>query len=442
VAAIIHDLGQTTFGHDMEEACPFIFSHEEHLQQLLDETHWGRPSLRKAIEEQWPSVDIARVLRIVRLHLSERSDGDNVEAMRPIDGVASDAISGPIDADKFDYLLRDSVACGVPYGLGIDGERFVRTLTVTAKARGSDFKRLALAYKAKGRAAILSVLLARYQMWGAVYWHHAFRCIQAMYVHAAAATFGVEWKGTKKFREAKLTVADVKRLFYLRVIVGNSWNECCSRVTAAAPLRSKPDPPGAVRDEGAIEFIWRCANDGIREVLDMLAGRRLFKRVFEMRLGELGERADYSAMRTALTPSHRMSKATTLTKHLLDTVEGSMRERGPGASVAENAARELLGKLRSREMPLVLLDFPVRGVPEERNTPAEIGDAVRKYFVLPKASGNQVDDVFEVVRKLQQRMATVRVFAFPELHELVIRYLNPNEVKDCVERVIDQIRTE
>ena len=81
---------------------------------------------------------------------------------------------------KQDYLERDGIGCGVPYGKGIDHDRLLRSLTVTAKSG----KMLILAYKAKGRSAFEALLFARYLMYTAVYWHHAFRSMQAMFVHA------------------------------------------------------------------------------------------------------------------------------------------------------------------------------------------------------------------------------------------------------------------
>src|SRR5581483_2858744 len=115
--------------HDFEEACPFLFSHEEIRHSLLDDTTWGRPSLKNAIEKHWPEVDLKRVLSIVENNPSFGTK--HKSTMRSVDGVAADAINGPIDADKLDYLLRDSTACGVPYGLGMDTQRFLRGLSVT-----------------------------------------------------------------------------------------------------------------------------------------------------------------------------------------------------------------------------------------------------------------------------------------------------------------------
>jgi hypothetical protein len=117
-----------------------------------------------------------------------------------------------------------------------------------------------------------------------------------------------------------------------------------------------------------------------------------------------------------------------------------MREKGPTSSISEDAAKKRLDRLKQSNLPLVVLDFPVRGISKETNTPREIGDAVRKYFVIPTSSFVGDDDIFQVVRRLQQHMATVRVFASPELHELVVRYLNQAQIQKCVEEVVESIR--
>ncbi len=210
VAAILHDIGQTAFAHDLEAVNKELFDHERIIPRLLFDTQFSPVTLALTIERAWPKVDLKRVFAILGLrevHLDSAASGSMEEVHGilgipykggsrskialppefPVDGLARDMINGPIDADKLDYLVRDSLACGVHYGLGIDRARFLRSLTVHVKP-GSAGKnsRLALAYRAKGAAAIESLLLARYQLYGSVYWHHTFRCIQAMLVHAAA----------------------------------------------------------------------------------------------------------------------------------------------------------------------------------------------------------------------------------------------------------------
>ncbi|MGH7567385.1 MAG: hypothetical protein ACREL9_00205 [Gemmatimonadales bacterium] len=73
--------------------------------------------------------------------------------------------------DKLDYLSRDAMMCGVPYGL-IDVDRLLGSLVV---AGGT------VVLHEKGFAALESLLFAKYQMYRNVYWHHAVRSATAMF---------------------------------------------------------------------------------------------------------------------------------------------------------------------------------------------------------------------------------------------------------------------
>jgi HD superfamily phosphohydrolase len=82
-------------------------------------------------------------------------------------------LSGPIDIDKLDYLERDSLHAGVPYGRNFDRTRLVHSLCV-------DTHRNRLSISEKGRTAAEMMVFARYVMFSEVYWHHAVRSATAM----------------------------------------------------------------------------------------------------------------------------------------------------------------------------------------------------------------------------------------------------------------------
>ncbi|NJL71885.1 MAG: protein kinase [Candidatus Competibacteraceae bacterium] len=444
VAAIIHDLGQTSFGHDLEEVFPNLYSHEELRERLLYEKSFQEGSLADVITSTWPEVNIQRVLRILsrRERLSSKLPSD----YRAIDGVASDLIDGPIDSDKLDYLLRDGAACGVPYAKGMDPARFLRALTVTSVGSQSGSARLGLAYKAKGRPAVEALLIARYQMFGAVYWHHTYRCIQSMFVHAAVATFGELAKGgARKIRGVSLNEKKFKELLYRRVICGATWRDCQSEglIPGDAEGKSKAGwgtvPPAEVSGERIIEFLWNFADDSTRQLLVDLARRRLYKRIFEMRVGELGDWANYEKLKSSLSPSKRRDKAKLLQSSILDAILNAMRTRGTTESLTETAAKGRLDTLRGSTKPLVVIDFPMRGVPNEHNMPHELGDPMRKYSIVRQSSRRQDDNVFHSMRRLQEHMSMIRVFVDPELHDLVIRYLEPEEIFKCVSEQIPEL---
>lgn len=433
LAAILHDVGQTAFAHDFEAACPELYDHEKVVGRLLDETRWGRPTLKEAIRKWWPEVSLDRVMNILQHRKALLT--------KPVDGVAGDIIDGPIDADKFDYIPRDSVACGVPYGSGIDRSRFLQALSVDARKVGASC-RLALAYRAKGSAAIESLLLARYQMYGAVYWHHTFRCIQAMFTHVAAATFsGLGPGGKKSLRGTTVSTATVSDLIYYRVVCGASLVECENIMRSkAVPRDFFKEAPAVFAGERALEFLWKFAEDKNRALLERIARRDLYKRVFEARLGDFEGWVDYHALKAEFMPKFRPSIAAELERRFLDSIYKTMTQRGPIESISEDEARRRYQELKKPDVPLVVVDLPVRGIPEEKNVPSVIGDPARKYISGYVRSGHGKKNVLYTVRDLQSQIAAIRVFAAPELHELIVRYLNPQDVQTCVESVVDRIR--
>jgi HD superfamily phosphohydrolase len=82
-------------------------------------------------------------------------------------------LSGPIDVDKIDYLMRDSLHAGVPYGQHFDRRRLIGSLCLNEAGD-------ALAITDKGKTAAEMMVFARYVMFSEVYWHHAVRSATAM----------------------------------------------------------------------------------------------------------------------------------------------------------------------------------------------------------------------------------------------------------------------
>jgi HD superfamily phosphohydrolase len=79
--------------------------------------------------------------------------------------VDHDIVSGPLDADKMDYLLRDSYFCGVKYGV-FDLERLVRALV---QVSGQDETYLGI--RSEDVPAADQYVIARYNMTLQVYGH-------------------------------------------------------------------------------------------------------------------------------------------------------------------------------------------------------------------------------------------------------------------------------
>jgi len=117
------------------------------------------------LQTEW-KIDPAEILDV----LVPRTDEPRIRLLRSI-------LSGPIDIDKMDYLERDSLHCGVPYGKNFDKNRLIQSLLLNEAGDG-----LAISYKGKTAAELM--VFARYVMFSEVYWHHAVRAATCMFARA------------------------------------------------------------------------------------------------------------------------------------------------------------------------------------------------------------------------------------------------------------------
>ena len=162
VAALLHDLGHWPFCHPIEDlSLPNLPPHEAHAAEFLR----GDGELAQVLRREW-SIEADEVLDV----LVEKTDSPELRLIRSI-------LSGPIDIDKMDYLERDSLHCGVPYGRHFDRHRLIQSLVVNEAGDG-------LAISQKGRTAAELMVFARYVMFSEVYWHHAVRSATSMFARA------------------------------------------------------------------------------------------------------------------------------------------------------------------------------------------------------------------------------------------------------------------
>src|SRR5262249_13963249 len=88
------------------------------------------------------------------------------------------AVSGTVDVDRCDYLLRDAHATGVPYGR-YDLDWLLRSLRFAKPERRDEAPPLAID-GAKGIVSLESFILARLFMFQQVYFHKAARAAEWM----------------------------------------------------------------------------------------------------------------------------------------------------------------------------------------------------------------------------------------------------------------------
>ena len=161
-SALLHDLGHWPFCHPIEDlSLEGMPPHEAHAGRYL----LGDTELAAVLRDEW-NVDPEGVLDVI----APRSDSPHLRLLRSI-------LSGPIDVDKMDYLERDSLHCGVPYGRNFDKQRLIQSLVLNEAGDG-------LALTDKGKTAAELMVFARYVMFSEVYWHHAVRSATSMFARA------------------------------------------------------------------------------------------------------------------------------------------------------------------------------------------------------------------------------------------------------------------
>ncbi len=156
-SALLHDVGHWPFCHAMEDMhLPELPRHE-----VLAASFVLGDELSQVLRSDW-GLEPEHVLDL----LAGRPQG-------PAGKILGSMLSGPIDVDKMDYLPRDSLHAGVPYGRNFDQSRLIGSLCLNEAGDG-------LAITEKGKTAAEMMVFARYVMFSEVYWHHAVRAATAM----------------------------------------------------------------------------------------------------------------------------------------------------------------------------------------------------------------------------------------------------------------------
>ncbi len=240
LAALLHDIGHYPFAHLMEDLYGEVADHIDLVKPFLDGTIGdpypsltlppGIPPLGEIIAEYWPNAALDDICYFV----SGETGGNAYTGKELIrKSMLRSILDGSVDADKMDYLYRDSIHCGVPYGRFIDRDRFFQALTVSPERPD------AIGIHEKGRISVELFAYARSAMYSEVYWHHSSRAVTAMLNRA--------------FRESALGEPTLSHMELMNLLFGHS-------------------------DEGVIRWL-AGRGDICGEIMQLLDERRLYKRL-------------------------------------------------------------------------------------------------------------------------------------------------------------------
>lgn len=250
LTALLHDLGHGPFSHVSEYA----------LAMYADRKQLGEPIKREGEIHELVTVDIIRSDHQLRSRLGDRDCGKVADLLSEgfDEPVLRSLISGPLDGDKQDYLLRDSYFCGVKYGL-FDMDQLHRELRSFEDPADQS---LQLAISDNGIHALEQFVMAKYYMTTQVYAHKVRLITDQMLLRAI--TVGIEEDHIEEMRQ--LYTYDGSPDFAERYA---KWDDevFMSTFCDDSKFRGKK----------------------FQRILSRLRERRLLKRVYRRRLSELPE---------------------------------------------------------------------------------------------------------------------------------------------------------
>jgi HD superfamily phosphohydrolase len=270
-AALLHDIGHGPFSHATEELLPqepttgAKFEHEAYSAAIV------KHSLKEVIENH------PRNTNNYHITVSEINGVFSPLTVSPKTLVWKNLVSGQMDADRMDYLLRDAYHSGVSYGR-YDLDRLVHTIALCEEPDSSGGYSIGVGED--GVHALEGLLVARCMMFTQLYFHktrsiydyHLAECMKKILGKEGGLFPAPDEVGIAKYLE------------------WDDWRVLVDRIQHLVPSFDSGDDGGGIGGPaeglGMGVVLVEEAVDGGLEV-----GKRTEDAAFQSPLGELGEEA-------------------------------------------------------------------------------------------------------------------------------------------------------
>jgi len=217
-AALVHDVGHPPFSHALEgtEAYATKHHHEKWGRMILEDED---NDLRQALIEEVGEAGLQRMFKILDGTCEPR--------------FLHDIVSGQLDVDRLDYLMRDQVNTGARIGT-FDVYRIFRSIRINESG--------ALCITRGGVSEVESYLMMRYHMYHNVYFHKLNMLTTAYVIRALVRARELVEAGeltVSRRMERMLTDSDLSVKDYLALTDSLIQAELSAFVTHPDPALSK-----------------------------------------------------------------------------------------------------------------------------------------------------------------------------------------------------------
>ena len=170
LTALIHDIGHGPFSHMFEDTTRMLC---KNFEDSDCNNKYGVFVRHENISEQIVLADESEIDIILEKEGYDRKRIGNLIQGRSVDDkpFKNQIINSQLDADALDYLMRDSVATGVSFGM-YNLERLFDMMELTKDGT--------ITIREKGVQSIEQVVLALYMQFSRVYFHKTVRCYEYM----------------------------------------------------------------------------------------------------------------------------------------------------------------------------------------------------------------------------------------------------------------------
>lgn len=239
LSMLLHDVGHGPFSHLFENVLNSInqekFDHEDISCWIIKED----PEISSIVGSKKKAI----------VDILQKNDRDkNWEPSG--NSLNSDIVSSGLDADKLDYLRRDSYHIGVAYGQ-FDLERIITTIRMTPN-------KTRICLDARGKDSVENYRLGRYLMHAQVYEHHARTAADQMFLKALHLAMEKDILDRKALRTSKNSSHQKFLGYYL-----------------------------GLDDRDIYDRILKSKNSDAAKILQTIKSRKLLKRACDYHLGPM-----------------------------------------------------------------------------------------------------------------------------------------------------------